>query len=483
MSLHKNQPKGLFLLFFVEMWERFAYYGMRALLVLYMVKVLLYSTEKSGQIYGWYTGMVYLTPLLGGYIADRYLGQRKCIVIGAILMAMGEFALAVPNTPFFFGALILLIIGNGFFKPNISTVVGSLYEQNDPRRDGGFTIFYMGINLGALFSPLICGTLADKVGWGWGFASAGAGMTMGLAMYLWGQKAILGEACNKPATPDDRYYIPLGMLGVLILFLLASALQHGGIPTFSLIPNWLYAILGLLLAGGGFYAFASQNAKSTLTQVEKQRIAVIFIMVFFSVFFWSAFEQAGSSLTLFADLETNRMISIFGWNYEMPASYFQSVNPLFIILLTPLFAKMWVGLGETGKEPSSPVKFVIALGLLALGFVVMIAAAASFQQYGKVSMLWLIGAYLLHTLGELCLSPVGLSLVTKLAPAQFGSLMMGVWLMSSAAANYVGGYFAGNYDAMNHTVFYMVPTATAAGSALLLLLITPKLKKWMHGIN
>lgn len=481
MSIHHNQPKGLFLLFFVEMWERFSYYGMRALLVLYMVKYLQFSTEKSSQVYGWYTGMVYLTPLLGGYIADRYLGQRKCIVIGGVLMALGHFAMAFPPLPFFFSAMILLILGNGFFKPNISTVVGSLYEENDPRRDGGFTIFYMGINVGALFSPLVCGMLGEKIGWHYGFGAAGVGMVLGLAMYMWGQRALLGDKCMKPSNPLKNYHVPLGMLAVLLVFLVASAFQFTGYDIKGMIPGYLYKLLALLVLGGLVYAYAAKPEKSALTHIEKQRIAVIFIMVFFSIFFWSAFEQAGSSLTLFADRETNRILPWVGW--EVPASIFQSINPLFIILLAPLFSKMWVGLGETGKEPSSPIKFTIALGLLAMGFVVMIAAAASYQQSGPVSILWLIGAYFFHTLGELCLSPVGLSLVTKLAPAQFGSLMMGVWFLSSVAAGFVGGFFAGNYDAMSHTLFYMVPTGTAVGAAALLLLITPKLKKWMHGIH
>ncbi|MBI4801112.1 MAG: peptide MFS transporter [Elusimicrobia bacterium] len=483
MSIHKNQPKGLFLLFFVEMWERFSYYGMRALLVLYMIKFLQFSTEKSGQIYGWYTGMVYLTPLLGGYIADRYLGQRNSIIVGGTLMALGHFAMAFPPLPFFFSALILLIMGNGFFKPNISTVVGSLYETNDPRRDAGFTIFYMGINLGAFFSPLVCGTLGEKVGWHFGFGAAGVGMVIGLAMYLWGQHALLGDKGMKPANPNDKLYVPVVLIAVVLVFLVASAFQFSGYDIKGMVPGYIYKLLALAVAGGLVYSYASKSEKSTLTHVEKQRMAVIFIMVFFSVFFWSAFEQAGSSLTLFADRETDRVISLFGWSWEMPASYFQSINPLLIFILAPFFSKMWVSLGETGREPSSPVKFAAGLGLLAVGFVVMIAAAAMYQQSGPVSVMWLIGAYFFHTLGELCLSPVGLSLVTKLAPIQFGSLMMGVWLLSSFAANFVGGFFAGNYDAMNHTLFYMIPTGTAAGAGLLLLVITPKLRKWMHGIH
>jgi POT family proton-dependent oligopeptide transporter len=447
-----------------------------------MVEYLAFSTEKSAHIYGWYTGMVYMTPLIGGYIADRYLGQRKCIVIGAVLMALGHFAMAFPALPFFFSAMILLILGNGFFKPNISTVVGSLYEENDPRRDGGFTIFYMGINLGALFSPLVCGTLGEKVGWHYGFGAAGVGMVLGLAMYLWGQKSMLGDKRMQPANPSTNYWVPAGLIGALLLFLGGSAFQFSGFDLQGMIPGWVYGTLATLAAIGLAYAYAS-SPKSTLTTVEKQRIAVIFIMVFFAVFFWSAFEQAGSSLTLFARNETNRAISLFGWNWTMPASWFQSVNPLFIILLAPFFSKLWLNLGETGREPSSPVKFATGLGLLAVGFVVMMAAAAAYQRGGPVSMLWLTGAYFFHTLGELCLSPVGLSLVTKLAPVQFGSLLMGVWLLSSFAANFVGGYFAGNYDAMDHSRFFLIPTATGLVAAGLLVLITPKLRKWMHGVH
>ncbi|PIS47315.1 MAG: MFS transporter [Elusimicrobia bacterium CG08_land_8_20_14_0_20_51_18] len=483
MSLHHNQPKGLFLLFFVEMWERFSYYGMRALLVLYMIDYLKFTTEKSSHIYGWYTGLVYLTPLLGGYIADRYMGQRKAIVVGGTLMALGHFAMAFPSMPFFFGAMILLIMGNGFFKPNISTVVGSLYEQNDPRRDGGFTIFYMGINLGAFFSPLVCSTLGEKIGWHWGFSAAGVGMVTGLAMYLWGQKTLLGDKCVKPAAPQTSYWIPTTLVALMVTFLIITAMQFNGYEILSRVPRWLYgfAAIGVLIAL--VYNYASKPEKSTLTHVEKQRLAVIFIMVFFSIFFWSAFEQAGSSLTLFAKNETNRWINIFGWTWEMPAGFFQSLNPLFIVILAPFFSSMWINLAEKGKEPPSPVKFAIALGLLAVGFIVLIAAAAAYQQNGPVSVLWLVGAYFFHTLGELCLSPVGLSLVTKLAPIQFGSLMMGVWFLSSVAAGFVGGFFAGNYNAMNHVQFYMIPTATGIGAAILLLIITPKLRKWMHGVH
>ncbi len=501
MDTPKGHPKGLYLLFGVEMWERFSYYGMRALLVLYMTKYFLFSTEKAGTIYGWYTGLVYLTPLLGGYIADRYLGARKCILIGGSLMALGHFAMAVTVgfkisifqdaivtvTPmfFFYSALILLIFGNGFFKPNISTTVGKLYKENDPRRDGGFTIFYMGINLGAFFSPLVCGTLGEKVGWHWGFGMAGVGMVAGLIMYLWGQKRYLGDAGLYPENKPDK-----------------------------------------------------NVKKEPLTKVEKQRIAVIFILAFFVIFFWASFEQAGSSLTLFAEHSTDRggfewarslwpsspdatcsqannwcgggdidkntfldteeksCSEANGWcggadgdksgirDLDFPTSWFQSVNPMIIFILAPFFSIMWIKLAKSNRDPSTPMKFVWGLGLLAIGFVVMVVAGGIVDKSaGKVGVFWLLGAYFMFTVGELCLSPVGLSMVTKLSPVRFGSLMMGTWFGANFLSNLVGGLFAGNYDAMTKSTFFMIPVATAGGAALILLVLTPLLKKWMHGIH
>jgi len=425
----QGHPKGLYLLFAVEAWERFSYYGMRALLVLYMTKFLLFDTEKAGSVYGWYTGLVYMTPLIGGYLADRYFGARRCILAGGLLMALGQFALAVPSLPFFYAALGLLIVGNGFFKPNISTIVGKLYEPGDPRRDGGFTIFYMGINLGAFFSPLICGTLGELYGWQYGFASAGVGMLAGLLIYHFGAKKLLGDKGLRPV------HIP-----------------------------------------------KEQGGNQPLTREEKQRVAVIFILSFFVLFFWAAFEQAGSSLTLFADRSTDRMIPIINW--EFPTSWFQAVNPLLIFILAPLFSKLWISLARSGREPLTPNKMAAGLGLLAIGFVVMIMAAALYEQTGSaVSILWLLVVYLLHTLGELCLSPVGLSMVTKLAPATFASLLMGCWFLSSALANLVGGIFAGNYDSMSLTTFFMIPTATAGVSALLLYLLSKPISRWMHGVR
>ncbi len=427
----QQHPPGLFLLFFVEMWERFSYYGMRALLMLYMTKQMLFTTQKAGQIYGWYTGLVYMTPLIGGYIADRYLGSRFCIFIGGILMALGHFAMAFPGEAIFYTALGLLIVGNGLFKPNISTIVGSLYEEKDPRRDGGFTIFYMGINLGAFFSPLVCGTLGEKWGWHYGFGAAGVGMVIGLVLYLWGQHRYLGTHGLEPARPRT-----------------VNGERVTDVP---------------------------------LTTEEKQRMIVVFVLVGFSIFFWLSFEQAGSSLTLFADRSTDRVIGALGW--EFPTSYFQSVNPLLIFLLAPLFSSLWLNLTKRENNPSAPVKFALALFLVGLGFLLMIGAVKVEAQYGKVGIWWLLAVYFFHTVGELCLSPVGLSLVTKLAPARFASLMMGTWFLSSFAANKLGGILAGEYDSMDRITFFSIPLATAWGSALLLIILSPWLKRWMHGVE
>ena len=447
-----KHPPGLYLLFTVEMWERFSYYGMRAILVLFMTKYLLFNTEKAGSIYGWYTGLVYMTPLLGGYLADRYLGARRSIVIGAIVMALGEFALmfcglsmpppaegqVVESLPtitmvLFALGLLLLIFGNGFFKPNISTTVGKLYQQNDARRDSAFTIFYMGINLGAFFSPLVCGTLGERFGWFYGFGAAGIGMIAGLLIYLWGQQRYLGDAGKEP----------------------------------GLAPS------------------AQSAAQEPLTTEEKQRIAVIFILAFFVIFFWVSFEQAGSSLTLFADKLTNRTLPLINW--EFPASWFQSVNPALIFLLAPLFSSMWVRLAMGQREPSTPAKFAIGMGLLTISMVIMVGASMIIgtDESGavKVSWLWLTGCYLFATFGELCLSPVGLSMVTKLSPLRFSSLLMGTWFGSNFLANLFSGLFAGLYDTMAKTTFFMILVGASGGATVVLVFLVKPLKKWMHGIH
>lgn len=435
--LFKGHPDGLKHLFATEAFERFCYYGMRAILMLYMTQYLFIELGKeeavavSGTIYGWFTGLVYLTPVMGGYIAAKWIGLKRSVIIGAILMAMGYFTMAIPNVSFFYVALGLAIIGNGFFKPNISTMVGELYDEEegaedkkDAKRISGFTIFYMGINLGAIFSPLICGTLGEKVGWHWGFIAAGVGMIIGLTIFIWGMKTTLRNVGNVPKKKE-------------------------------------------------------KVEKKALTKEEKHRIAVIFFLVFFTIFFWSAFEQAGSSLTLFAKESTN--LNILGW--EMPASWFQSVNPIFIVLLAPIFSSMWINLGKKGWNPSTLLKFVIGIVLAGVGFLVMVAAVAVYKAHGPVSILWLISVYLIHTIGELCLSPIGLALVTRLAPKHLVAFFMGIWFLSSFAANLFAGLFASLYEKIEMGEFFLIPVFTTFGAAFILLVLMRPIKKWMHGIK
>ncbi len=472
--MFKQHPKGLYILFFAEMWERFSYYGMRAILSLYMINALLYDKAFTSSIYGYYTGLVYLTPLLGGYIADRYWGNRRSIITGGILMAIGQFALTFsgflyhpPVDPTavassftlngqqisFLIGLTFLIIGNGFFKPNISTMVGSLYPAEAiSKRDSAFTIFYMGINLGALLSPFVAGGLGDTgnpADFKYGFLSAGVGMLLGLIVFIIGKNKYLvtpeGEPVGKAPKKIDK-------------------------------------------------SSADYKKEEPLTKIEKQRIAVIFILAFFVIFFWAAFEQAGVSLTFFAEEQTNRVVSWLG-NYVIPASFFQSVNPIAIIIFAPLFAGIWTRLGSKGKEPSSPLKMAIGLFLLSMGFLLLVLGAERADTGIKVSPLWLVGAYTLHTFGELSLSPIGLSMVTKLSPARFASLLMGVWFMANAAANWLAGMLSTLYPEPGTTTsllgfqitglssFFMIFVVMSLAASLILFLIYKKLLKMMHGIT
>jgi len=440
----KGHPKGLYLLFATEMWERMSYYGMRALLVLYMTGAadhggFHWSRATALKIYGTYTALVYLTPLAGGYIADRYLGQRRAVVLGGFLMMIGHFLMAVPGEVAFFAALTFLIVGNGFFKPNISTMVGGLYPPGDARRDGAFTIFYMGINLGAFLSPLVCGTLGEKLGWHWGFGSAGVGMGLGLLTFLALNKRLLGDVGLAPA--------PRGA-------------QKLGPP------------------GEGDYRAPGevQTETAKLTHVERDRLGVIFALAFFNIFFWAAFEQAGGLMTLYTDTKVDR--HLFGM--VVPTTWFQSINPMFIVLLGPLFSMLWVRLAKARREPSTPAKLGIGLLLLSFGFVLMLGASRQTADGGQAAMFWVVGAYFFHTVGELCLSPVGLSAVSKLAPARFASLMMGVWLLSSFVANYLAGLIGGYSEHLGEfTLFATIVGVTAAAGAVLIAL-SPVITKKMH---
>ncbi|MGO4710759.1 peptide MFS transporter [Chryseobacterium sp. 2TAF14] len=495
----KGHPKGLYLLFMTEMWERFSYYGMRAIFVLYMTKMLLMGDAEASEIYGSYTGLVYLTPLLGGYLADRYLGNRRSIEIGGILMAIGQFILffsasttgASAVTLMWMG-LTMLIIGNGFFKPNISTMVGQLYPQGDRRVDSAFTIFYMGINLGAFMSPLICGTLAEKVDFKWGFLAAGIGMLIGLVTFIISKNKVLVDADNKPiGMPNNKFGIAqwgmvIGSIG-LIFFLM----------NFKTMFNSDLDVIGYLIYGAMIVMPLIVLTDKSLTKDEKDRIIVIFILAFFVIFFWGAFEQAGASLTIFADRQTDR--NLFGW--EMPASYFQSVNALAILLLAPLFSSIWLRLGNRGKEPSSPKKMAYGLALISFGYLVIAYAVYGLGMMDKVSMFWLIGLYVIHTMGELCLSPIGLSMVSKLSPARFSSLLMGTWFLANAAANKFAGTLSAlipgggesgeapkttsfmGFQINDLFDFFIVFVIMCGVAALILFVISKWLEKKMHGIK
>ena len=438
-STKSGHPKGLYFLFFTEMWERFSYYGMRAIFMLFMVKTLLLSDKEASEIYGSYTGLVYLTPLLGGYLCDRYLGNRRSIIIGGLLMALGQFFMFLSASAGAEGGIALmwtgltaLIIGNGFFKPNISTMVGQLYPENDRRIDSAFTIFYMGINLGAFFSPLVCSSFGDAK---WGFLAACFGMLLGLVGFIALQKKYLiseqGQEIGLPVKPLDSKAIAMIVGSIGIIFFMLNFKQWFG-AEHDIISYFIYGSMILM-------PIIILTDKS-LRRFELMRILVILILVFFVIFFWGAFEQAGASLTLFADRQTDR--NVMGW--EMPAAWFQSINPLAVITLAPLFTILWGFLHKHRMEPSSPTKMAWGLALVAIGYAIIAIPVSGLAAGAKVSMWWLIALYVIHTMGELCLSPIGLSMVSKLAPLRLSSLLMGTWFLGNAAAN----KFAGTLSAL-----------------------------------
>jgi POT family proton-dependent oligopeptide transporter len=435
----ERQPPGLFLLFGVEMWERFSFYGMRAFLTLFLISSaggFGWSKEQASHLYGWYQGLVYLTPLLGGYLADRLIGTHRSIIIGGIIIAAGHFCLAVPAKPTFFIGLALIILGTGFFKSNISTMVGQLYSEKDRRRDAAFTIFYMGINLGASIGQIICPKLADRYNWHVGFSAAGFGMVLGLVVYLAFKRRFLGTIGDVPASRVGR---------------------------------------------------RKDSARQPLTAEEKKGVTAIAILAFFNIFFWMAFEQAGSSMTFFAEERTRRMF--LGINFLAP--YFQSVNSLSVILLAPVFAWTWTRLAARGRAPSTPVRFALGLFLLGSGFIVLVMGARVSDGGARVSPLWLIVTYVLHTCGELCLSPVGLAMVTKLAPARFASLMMGAWFFSMFISDLLAGLLAGTVEKIEkgrvfHLLggqadFFLMFVVSTFAAGIALLAISPVVKRLMAG--
>jgi POT family proton-dependent oligopeptide transporter len=487
-----GHPRALGLIFVVEMWERFSYYGMRAILVLYLVNALGWDGARAAGLYGTYTMAVYLSSLPGGYLADRWIGTRRALVLGGALIAAGHFSLAFPGMTAFYAGLALIVAGTGFFKPNSSTIVGQMYRPGDPRRDGGFTIFYFGVNVGAFFGPLVVGGLAqsDRFGWHWGFAAAGVGMVLGLAIYLWGR---------------DRYLPGIG-LGVERATAREAARETGdGTTLHGAIGAAAGALVGLALGGaspiaGAIGAVVGASFGITFLGThgdERKRVSALFIVVFFVIFFWAAYEQAGSSMTLFADKSTDLHLG----SRTLPSSWFQSVNPLAIMAFTPVFAFLWQWLGARGRDPSTPLKMVVGLLLLGAGFLFMLWGGRRADAGVLVSPWWLVLAYVFHTLGELCLSPVGLSYVTKLAPARFAALLMGTWYLANAAANKIAGAVAGltplpgeahpeaaggvagflQRVSATNAGFYSIFVVSSFAAAAIMLLFVPLLKRLAAG--
>ncbi len=488
-------PPGLYALFTTEMWERFSYYGMRALLVLYLTKAIGLVEADALNLYAIYTGLIYLTPLIGGRMADRYLGQRKAVFVGGILMALGQ--LALTQRELLYLGLGLLIVGNGFFKPNISTMVGALYPQGDHRRDGAYTLFYMGINLGAFLSPLVCGPLGERIGWGFGFMAAGIGMMLGLLTFLFTQRFLMGaglppgQAVTSDARLRPRDWIEIGGIAMAIAALVFGALQAWPYlqPIWS--PAWLTSSIAsflyksaILVGGLVLFLYGTEPARTggqaaslqePFTRVDRQRISVIVIISLFSIVFWMGFEQSGGTLNLFADKETDR--TIFGSN--LPASVFQSINPVFIITLAPLLAVLWTFLARHEFPLPSVSKQGLGLVLLAGAFGVMYLASERAKS-GQVSPWWLISVYFIFTVAELLLSPIGLSLVNKLAHPKVASLMMAFWFLCTAAANYLAGIMKHTIEPYNLNLWAFLGVM-ALVPGLLLLALTPLLVKMSHG--
>jgi POT family proton-dependent oligopeptide transporter len=454
INQQKGHPKGLYVLFATEFWERFSYYGMRAIFMLFMTKYLFFNKAYASNIYGTYTGLVYLTPLIGGYVADRYWGNRKSIFVGGLLMAIGQFLLffcaSLPSDSgssiiLLWSGLGVLIFGNGFFKPNISTMVGQLYTDGDVRKDGAYSIFYMGINAGAFFAPLVCGYLGENVDFKWGFLSAGIGMIVSLIVFYFTKDKFiiapdgkqLGVGPNKSSgTDSDKKDSEGGFSGQQIGILLGGIVVVMSILFYGLgIDFW-----GSLIYGMTIVAPFVVITDKTLTKLEKDRLWVIILVMIFIVFFWMCFEQAGASLTFFADEQTNR--NIFGWS--MPASYFQSFNAGFIVILAPIISLIWIKLGNKGKNPAAPFKQSLGLMFLAAGFLFIAFGSKNIPASGA-SIVFLTGLYFIHTIGELCLSPIGLSMVNKLTPMRFTSLMMGVYFLAIATGNKLAGSMSALY--------------------------------------
>lgn len=556
-----GHPPGLFTLFFTEMWERFSYYGMRAILILFMTASIAdqngglgLDASNAAAIYGLYTASVYLLTLPGGWLADNIFGQRRAIWYGGIIIMLGHISLAIPGSTTFFLGLGLVAIGTGLLKANISTIVGDLYPEGGARRDAGFSIFYMGINIGSFAGQMIVGYLGEQVDWHYGFGAAAVGMFLGLVMYRLTEDKHLKEVGKTPKAKEalaegevqsTNSALGFGLVGVLIAFILL--LQFTGIVDMSSIVGVAEAMGYIIVAIAALY-FAYVLIAGGLNRAEKLRVVVIIFLFIGAALFWAGFEQAGSSLNLFAERHTLRNfgpnglspifaylvgaivlaglgyywnkyirqrddlidvlkvitgvvvigLAVFGWwivdsvsrGWEMPASWLQSVNPLFIIILAPVFGALWVKLAARNMNPAAPFKFGFGLICLGLGFLVMVFAArivvADLPDTVRVSTLWLVMTYFLHTTGELTLSPVGLSMTTKLAPKKFAGQMMGIWFIGAALGNLIAGLFAGNFDEENVAQMpdlFMSVVMTSIGAGILFLILGPWIKRWMGDVE
>ena len=469
-----GHPKGLYMLFFAEMWERFSYYGMRALLIFYLTQHWLFNDSKSNLIYGAYTSLVYITPVLGGYLADRYLGQRKAVLFGGILLAAGHSLMAVegvggqddPTINVFWAALAFIIVGSGFLKANISVMVGQLYKLTDIRRDGAYTIFYMGINVGAAIGTILVGYLGQTIGWGYGFGLAGIGMLAGLVVFVLGKKALLGagEAPRPLARSTEWTLYGIGLASVAVIWALVQ---------YQDVIQALLAISGVALLGYVLY----ESFK--LDKEPRERMFAILFLIALNPLFWGLFEQAGGSMNLFTDRFVDRA--------GVPASIFQSINPIYIILLAPLFAGLWQWLGRRGKEPSAPAKFGLALAQMGLANLVLVWGAEAYGLAAMTPVIFVFLYYLLATTGELCLSPVGLSAMNRLAPSFLASLIMGAWFYMTAVGNFVAGKIGeatgghgGEMSKEKLLEIYELFGWVSIGAAVAVLALSPLVKRWMH---
>jgi proton-dependent oligopeptide transporter, POT family len=492
---------GLFVLFATEMWERFSFYGMKALLIFYLTKYHLFTDDAGNILVGSYAAMVYAFPVIGGYVADKYLGFRKAVLLGGILLVLGHLGMAFEGSAasrdaagvvtqdnfalqVFYFSMALIIVGVGFLKGNISSIVGSLYEEGDDRRDSGFTIFYMGINMGSFFATLLCGWLGEKFGWNYGFGAAGIGMFFGLMVFMWGQKYFKGKA-----EPPDLAYLQTSVFGgisrewviyilaILFVFVSWGIVQNHTIVEMILIAASIAALVRIIY-------FAINKA----TKIERDRLFVLTILIIFSVIFWALFEQAYTSMNLFADRVIDR--TVFG--RELPASWFLSLNALFIILFAPVFAWIWVELEKFNKNPNALNKFGLGIVLAGIGFGFLVLGCKGVSEGGQVAPIYLVLAYAFHSWGELCVSPVGLSSVTRYSPVRIVGFMMGVWFLATAGAEYIAGLLAkiasvdtsapdsangavGAYENLFSILFYM---GLIFGGVLLA--ITPFLKRFLH---